>query len=131
MKVKNIRKMEYFTAADKCKITETFGIPSEGVREASVAFAILPEAHSTDPHYHNFLEWYIVTKGEAQMTIDDERQEVGPGDNIFIERGKAHSIKNTGKGDLEFYCFCVPSFTLEGTTMLDGSRARESVERRF
>lgn len=32
--------MEYFTSTDGCKITETFGLPSEGIKEASIAFAI-------------------------------------------------------------------------------------------
>lgn len=131
MKIKNVRGAEYFTAADGCKITETFGLPSEGIKEASIAFAILPPGKTTDAHFHNFLEWYIVTKGRAVMTIGDEKKEVGEGSNIHIEKGRWHTIKNTGNRDLEFYCFCVPAFTLEGTTMRDGSKAKESIERKF
>lgn len=131
VKVKNIRKMEYFTSADKCKITETFGIPTERIKEASVAFAILPPAQATDSHHHNFMEWYIVTNGKAVMTIGNEKQEVKTGDNIFIPKGERHSIRNIGSEELEFYCFCVPAFTLEGTVMEDGSQSKESVQRKF
>lgn len=131
MKVKNIRDTEYFTSADQCRITETFGLPTEGMRVASVAFAILPPAQETAPHHHNFLEWYIITKGSATMCIGDEKRAVGVGDNILIEKGSWHAIRNTGRDDLEFYCFCVPAFTLEGTTMKDGSKPKEGVERKF
>jgi mannose-6-phosphate isomerase-like protein (cupin superfamily) len=131
MKVKNVRKTEYFTSTDRCRITETFGLPTEKIKEASVAFAILPPAQATDAHHHNFLEWYIVTAGKAEMTIGAENREVGIGDNILIPKGEWHSIRNTGPSDLEFYCFCVPAFTLEGTTMKDGSEAKESLERKF
>lgn len=131
MKVKNVRQAEYFTSTDKCKITETFGLPTEKIEEASVAFAILPPAQTTDAHHHNFLEWYIVTDGKAVMTIGKESREVGAGDNIMIPKGEWHSIKNVGDRDLEFYCFCVPAFTLEGTTMKDGSQAKESIARKF
>ena len=131
MKVKNVRKMEYFTSTDNCKITETFGVPTESIKEASVAFAILPPQETTEPHYHKFLEWYIITNGKAMMFINDEKREVGVGDNILMQKGDWHSIKNIGQDDLEFYCFCVPAFTLEGTVMKDGSEAKESAERKF
>jgi mannose-6-phosphate isomerase-like protein (cupin superfamily) len=129
MKVKNVRKTEYFTSTDGCRITETFGIPSEGVREASVAYAILPPGKGTDAHMHNFIEWYIITEGAAVMKMGDEERPVAAGDNILIPKGSWHSISATGNRDLEFYCFCVPPFTLEGTVMKDGSKAKESVER--
>lgn len=131
MRVKNVREMEYFTSTDGCKITETFGIPSEGIKEASVAYAILPPKKKTDPHKHNFLEWYIITNGKAQMDINGEHREVKTGDNVFISRDSWHSIETTGNEDLEFYCFCVPPFTLEGTVMKDGSRPKESINRSF
>lgn len=131
MKVKNVRETECFTSTDGCKITETFGVPTEGIKEASVAFAILPPGKATAAHLHNFLEWYVITAGKALMEINDEKKEVGAGSNIFIEKGKWHTIKNMGGHDLEFYCFCVPAFTLEGTIMKDGSKTKESVERKF
>lgn len=131
MKIKNTGKTEYFTAADGCKITELYGIPTEGLREASVAFAILPTEQATASHQHNFLEWYVITKGSAVMRINDEAREVGAGDTVFISRNNWHTIRNTGNGDLEFYCFCVPAFNLEGTKMEDESEVKESVERDF
>lgn len=131
MKIKNVRIQEYFRSADGCKIAETFGIPSEKISEASVAYAILPSGRETAPHSHAFTEWYIITAGDALMRMGGEEQRVSVGDNILIEKGRVHSIKNTGKKDLEFYCFCVPAFTLTGTKMTDGSKAAEDIKRDF
>ena len=132
MKIKNVREMEYFTAADGCKITETFGVPSEGIHDGSVAFAILPPGHKTEPHNNNFSEWYIITKGKGILYINEEKMaEVKPGDNIRMPADGWHSIENTGSEDVELYCFCVPAFTLEKTTMKDGSKPEESIERNF
>ena len=117
MNIKNIRKMTYFTSVDGCRIAETFGIPSEGIKEASIGYAILRAGKSTDSHCHNFLEWYIIIKGKAEMTIGKEKRLVGEGDNILISKNEWHFISAKGKTDLEFYCFCVPSFTPEGTIM--------------
>lgn len=132
MKIKNVREMEYFTAADGCRITETFGIPSEGIREGSIAFAILSPGQKTDPHKHTFREWYIITKGSGALYIDEEkRADVKAGDNILMPEDGWHSIENNGTEELEFYCFCVPAFDLNGTTMKDGTKPTESVERTF
>ena len=131
MKIKNIRNMEYFTAADGCKITELFGIPTEGIHEGSVAFAILPPGNKTEPHSHEFHEWYIITQGKGVLYGDNGTQNITTGDTIHMTQGGWHSIENTGSEDLELYCFCTPAFTLMGTTMKDGSEAKESVERKF
>ncbi len=132
MKIKNVRDMEYFTAADGCKITEMFGRPSEGINEASVAFAILPPGHKTQPHKHTFREWYIITKGHGVLYINEQKKaDVKAGDNILMPSLGWHSIENTGTEDVELYCFCVPAFNLQGTTMKDGSAAKESIERKF
>jgi mannose-6-phosphate isomerase-like protein (cupin superfamily) len=122
MNVKNIRKMKYFTSVDGCKIAETFGIPTEGIKDASIAYAILASGDNTKPHCHNFLEWYIIVKGKAEMTIGKEKRLVGKGDNIMIPKNKRHSIFTKGATGLEFYCFCVPAFTTEATRMKNAGK---------
>ena len=119
MNVKNVKGLEYFTSVDGCRIAETFGLPSENIRDASIAYAILEPGKSTKPHCHDFLEWYIIVKGNAEMTIGKEKRPVIEGDNIMICKNERHSISAKGDSDLEFYCFCVPAFTLDGTMMKD------------
>ena len=131
MQIKNIRETEYFTAVDQCRITETFGIPTAKLQEASVAYAIVPPKIKLFPHKHTFKEFYIITRGRGRMYLGDTTQKVSPGDNIYIPEGIWHSIENLGDENLELYCFCAPAFTVEGTTMQDGSEPKESVERNF
>ncbi|MFH1728461.1 MAG: cupin domain-containing protein [Pseudomonadota bacterium] len=131
MQIKNIFNSDYFTATDGCQITETFGLPTAKIKEGSVAYAIMEEGLKTDEHKHDFIEWYIIIKGQGLMTINDETKEVKQGDNILIPKDSWHLIKNHKIENLEFYCFCTPAFTLEGTTMKDGAESKESIERQF
>ena len=128
MNVKNVKSMKYSKSVDGCKIAETFGIPSEGIKDASIAYAILAAGKSANPHCHNFLEWYIIVKGNAEMMIGKEKRLVGEGDNIMIPKNQRHFISAKGEADLEFYCFCVPAFTLNGTAMKDEGKPKESLD---
>lgn len=130
MQIRNIEQTDYFTAADGCRITETFGIPTTQTKEGSVAYAVVPPKVKLFTHKHTFKEFYIITKGKGRMEQNDEFKTVGPGDNIYIPEETWHSIENlSGTEPLELYCFCTPAFTLEGTTMRDGSKPKESIER--
>ncbi len=131
MRIKNIDNIEYFTSADGCKIAETFGIPSEGIKDASIAYAILPSGKRTLPHRHNFSEWYIIIKGNGEMRIGTEKKPVKAGDNVMTLKNQWHSICTKGEDALEFYCFCVPAFTLRGTTMKNKKEPRESIKRNW
>lgn len=130
MQIRNIQEEEYFTAADGCKVAETFGVPSAKIREGSVAYCIVPPRVKLFVHKHTFKEWYIIVQGNGMMFQNQETQKVRAGDNIYIPEGTWHSIENlSDKEPLELYCFCTPAFTLEGTTMQDGSQPHESIER--
>lgn len=132
MNIRNIKETEYFTAADGCKITETFGIPSTTTSKASVAYAVVPAQVKLFTHKHTFEEFYVIVKGRGLMELGDKLEEVKPGDNIYISKGTWHSIKNLSDSEtLELYCFCSPAYTLRGTIFQDGVERRESVERHF
>lgn len=117
MNVKNIKKSKYFITVDKSEITELYGMPTEGMKEVSLAYAIVHVGKKTDSHYHNFFESYTIAKGKGIMHLNEEKQEVKEGDSILIPAKNWHWIENTGKEKLEFYCVCVPAFTAEGTVM--------------
>lgn len=117
MRVKNIKNQKYFTAVDYSKITELFGIPTTGLREVSLAYAIVKPKKRTAEHYHNFLEIYTIIKGKGIMHINSESENVKEGDSVLIPEKSWHFIENDGNEDLEFYCICVPAFTEKGTVM--------------
>lgn len=51
-------------------------------------------------HHHRSEHW-IVVKGMANITIDDEERLVTAGESIFIRPGQKHRLENPGKIDLE------------------------------
>jgi mannose-6-phosphate isomerase-like protein (cupin superfamily) len=45
-------------------------------------------------------EIYFVLSGEGEMSVDEETRHVRPGDATWIPAGSAHSLTNSGEGDL-------------------------------
>ncbi len=42
-------------------------------------------------------EIYFVLSGSGEMRVDDESQQVGPGDATWIPTGSRHSLLNNGQ----------------------------------
>lgn len=55
---------------------------------------------SYQKHHHRSEHW-IVIKGTAKVTIDDEIKIVSTGESIFIKAGQKHRLENTGEKPLE------------------------------
>jgi mannose-6-phosphate isomerase-like protein (cupin superfamily) len=71
-------------------------------------FCYQPMAHVA-PHTHKVQEQvYHVLDGEGMMEMDGRRQVVRKHDVIYIPPGVAHSISNTGLGDLTFIVATTP-----------------------
>ncbi|ETI69203.1 mannose-1-phosphate guanylyltransferase/mannose-6-phosphate isomerase [Neobacillus vireti] len=51
-------------------------------------------------HYHRSEHW-IVVRGMAKVTIDDEVKFVRPGESIYMKAGQKHRLENPGKIPLE------------------------------
>jgi mannose-6-phosphate isomerase-like protein (cupin superfamily) len=51
-------------------------------------------------HDHITVESYTILKGNGEMTVDEERVPVAPGDYVYIDKGKHHGLKNTGTEDM-------------------------------
>lgn len=51
-------------------------------------------------HHHRSEHW-IILRGLAKVTIDDEVKFVRAGESIFIREGQKHRLENTGKTPLE------------------------------
>ena len=82
--------------------------------EASLALARVEPGVTTQLHrLAGVSERYILRKGEGVVEVDGVRQAVAAGDQVMIAAGAAQRITNTGSGDLEFYCLCVPRFFAE------------------
>lgn len=106
--VANAGENEFWTE-ERCYITELLNSPASP--EASLAIARVEPGVTTQLHkLVGVSERYIVRKGTGIVEVDGVTQQLGLGDQAVIPADAAQRITNTGRGDLEFYCVCVPRF---------------------
>ncbi|MBA4053144.1 MAG: cupin [Marivirga sp.] len=60
---------------------------------------------SHPPHTHAEEEIILMIKGDATMEIAGKYYNASPGDFIFVASKELHGIKNTGKGQCEYFAF--------------------------
>lgn len=60
---------------------------------------------SHPPHTHAEEEVILMIKGNGTMEIAGKNYDVSPGDFAFVASNELHGIKNTGKGQCEYFAF--------------------------
>ncbi len=119
MDVKNIAEVPAFTTVDSSEIRELLAHRNSCIVNQSLAEARLPVGGKTLAHYHpKCEEIYYMLEGTAQMQVEDDVRDVGPGDAIAIPPGARHQIINTGDAILKFLCCCAPAYEHEDTVMV-------------
>jgi mannose-6-phosphate isomerase-like protein (cupin superfamily) len=114
METRSLDDAEAFTTKDGSTIRELFGIPTGGTALQSLAEASLPPGGTTQRHYHaRSEEIYFLLEGRADMELEGEHRELGPGDAVAIPPGAWHEIKALDA--LRFLCCCAPPYTHEDT----------------
>lgn len=89
--------------------------------DASLATCRLPKGERTQLHSLSVDEVYIIKSGKGLLTKGDVAPfSVAPGDCIHIPMGVCQNIKNTGDADLVFQTLCMPRFTHDSYTSLEG-----------
>jgi len=115
--VASAQRAEFWTE-ERCYITELLN--ADASPEASLAVARVEPGMTTQLHkLAGVSERYIVRKGAGIVEIDGQRQPLAVGDQAVIPADAAQRIINTGSGDLEFYCLCVPRFRPESYVSLE------------
>jgi len=56
---------------------------------------------SLQSHKHRSENW-VITEGNAVVTLDDEELPLGPTESVFIPAGAKHRISNPGKEQVTF-----------------------------
>ena len=116
METRSLDAAEAFTTKDGSTIRELFGLPTGGTVLQSLAEARLPPGGSTQRHYHaESEEIYFLLEGRAEMELEGERRELGPGEAVAIPPGAWHEIRTLGDADVRFLCCCAPPYTHEDT----------------
>jgi mannose-6-phosphate isomerase-like protein (cupin superfamily) len=60
----------------------------------SMGMYLLPTGSKDAQHPHTADEVYIIERGRAQLEVEGERFDVGPGDVISVDRGRDHHFLN-------------------------------------
>ena len=97
---------------ERCFITEHLNHPASP--EMSLALARVAPGVTTRLHaVAGITERYVIRAGEGRVEVGGAQADVVPGDTVVIPPGVPQRIRNTGAGDLEFYCICTPRFEPE------------------
>ncbi|HEV2912442.1 MAG TPA: cupin domain-containing protein [Pyrinomonadaceae bacterium] len=84
------------------------------VERCSLAEEVLPVGCAVGRHHHLLTEEvYYVLGGSGRMTVGDEVREVEAGDAVFIPRGHAHTLENTGREPMTILLVCGPAYSYE------------------
>lgn len=122
MDIQNLNEAKPFITKDGSEIRELLAHRNSCIRNQSLAEARVGPGLNTEPHYHpSSEEIYFILSGVGTMVIDEERQEVGPGDAIAIPPGAKHQITNHGTEELRLLCCCAPGYEHEDTILIEPS----------
>ena len=106
MTIRKLAEQAPFTTKDGSTIRSILDQANAPVQKQSLAEATVPAGSATERHYHKLSEeFYFLLEGRAEMEIEGEVQEVGPGDAILIPAGAWHQIK--GLEETRFLCCSV------------------------
>ena len=87
---------------------------TSGVERCSLAEEVLPPGAVVGRHLHlETEEIYYVLSGQGHMTVGAETREVSAGDAVFIPRGFAHTLENTGSEAIRLLLVCGPAYSVE------------------
>lgn len=108
-----------YITKDGSEIRELLHPAQHGVRQQSLAEAVVPPGVATLLHRHaTSEEIYHVTRGSGVMTLGDEEFAIAVGDSIAIAPGTPHRVRNTGAGPLHILCCCAPAYSHDDTELL-------------
>ena len=84
------------------------------IERCSLAEEVLPVGAAVGRHHHlETEEVYYILRGTGRMTVGDCVREVRAGDAVFIPRGQAHSLENTGRVPVTLLLVCGPAYSYE------------------
>jgi mannose-6-phosphate isomerase-like protein (cupin superfamily) len=101
-------------ANDGCRLRELLHPAHDGsALPYSLALAVVAPGQATHPHWLVQHEVYLVIRGRGRMHIDDEVDELGPGDSVVIPPRARQWIENIGEGELDFVALVSPPWRAE------------------
>lgn len=114
MLIKRFANQKEIIAGDNCILRELLSSTNDKVESRySLAWAKVPVGKTTLKHAMKTTEVYLILKGRGKMHVNDEAEEVGVHDTIYIPPNAVQCIENTGDEELEFICIVDPAWRAE------------------
>jgi mannose-6-phosphate isomerase-like protein (cupin superfamily) len=121
MLIQKLNACSEFVAGDGTLLRELLHPDKQPIAlRYSLAHAIVQPHQTSTPHSLKTSEVYYILSGVGEMHIDDEVQQVEPGDAIYIPPNARQSICNTGTEPLVFICIVDPAWRKEDETLYEG-----------
>lgn len=119
MLIKKFNDCKEIIAGDNCILRELLSSTNDRVGcRYSLAWAKVPVGKTTFKHAMKTTEVYWIMKGRGKMYINDEVEEVGAYDTIYIPPNAIQCIENTGDEELEFICIVDPAWRVEDEVII-------------
>lgn len=119
MLIRDLRDCEQFIAGDNTILRELLHPDKADVKlRYSLAHATVRPGEISLPHKLKTSEVYYILQGIGLMYIDDESEEVRPGQVVYIPPSAVQRIRNVGDVDLQFLCIVDPAWRPEDEELL-------------
>jgi mannose-6-phosphate isomerase-like protein (cupin superfamily) len=106
-----IRKTVDITGREMCRM---FGA-EEGHDDLSVVWWMLPPGCVTPAQAEEVTRAVIVLSGRGAATVEGRREDLAAGFSLYVPRGSAWSLENTGREPLVCYAVAAPAERAAGT----------------
>lgn len=63
----------------------------------------IPQGYCNESHQHAHETVFLILEGYGEVTVDNQKTDIKPGDLIFVPRWKTHQTHNTGIVALKFF----------------------------
>ena len=114
MKIINRRHASIINTPHGSEIRPLIDRTTSDIERCSLAEEVLPPGAAVGRHHHlETEEVYYILHGAGRMTVGCEVREVASGDAIFIPRGHAHTLQNTGAEPMTILLVCGPAYSYE------------------
>lgn len=120
MPVIHLQDCDEFKAGDCCLLREMLHPDKADLcLRYSLAHATVAVGQTTDPHRLKTSEVYFILQGKGRMHINDQLNEVGPNDTVYIPPMATQFIENIGAEPLVFICIVDPAWRYEDEEILE------------
>lgn len=114
MKIINRLRASIINTPHGSEIRPLIDRTTSSIERCSLAEEVLPAGKSVGRHYHlETEEVYYILQGAGRMTVGSEARDVSAGDAVFIPRGSAHTLENTGQTPMTILLVCGPAYAYE------------------